>query len=187
MEAFWQRYDSLRHLAYTMVMKGRFASWGAGARLGRGARLVRPELVCVGDRVFISEYGWLNATDDRKDGKPTLYVGDDTYIGRFVHINAWQDVRIGRQVLIADRVFISDCGHQYNDPEVPIQLQPDPFLGPVRLDDGCWIGVGAVILPGVHIGRNAVVAANSVVKTDVPAGCVAVGAPARIIRRAEVS
>jgi acetyltransferase-like isoleucine patch superfamily enzyme len=182
-EAFWLRLGSLQRLAYTLLMRGRFARWGRKSRLEPGAKLIAPNLVAVGEDVHICEHAWLNAKDDRGDGRPTLEIGDRTYIGRFVHINAWRDVKIGRDVLIADRVFISDGGHQFADKTRPIKLQDDPFLGRVELRDGCWIGIGAVVLPGVSIGRNAVVAANAVVTDDVPDHAVAAGTPARIVKQ----
>ena len=86
-------------------------------------------------------------------------------------------------MLIADRVFISDADHNFSDRETPIRLQGDSFLGAVTLRDGCWIGIGAVILPGVTVGRNAVVAANAVVTDDVPDHAVVGGIPARVIRQ----
>lgn len=132
--------------------------------------------------MHICANAWLNAKDDRGDGAPTLHIGDGTYIGRFVHINAWREVKLEARVLIADRVFISDCGHQFVAADLAVADQPDPFLGAVLLKAGCWIGTGAVILPGVTIGRNAVVAANAVVTTDVPDRTVVGGVPARVIR-----
>ena len=85
--------------------------------------------------------------------------------------------------MIADRVFIGDADHSYMDPEAPIRRQGDSFQGAVRLEDGCWIGIGAVILPGVTIGNNAVVGANAVVTKSVPARAIVVGVPAKIIRQ----
>ena len=169
--------------AYTQCLRGSFAAWGAGSRLGRRAKLVGPQLVRVGSGVTLGEQTWLNAKDDRRDGQPTLDIGDGTYIGRFGQINAWRNVKIGCNVLIADRVFISDADHCYADTETPIRLQGDAFVGPVNLLDGCWIGIGAVILPGVTIGRNAVVAANAVVAQDVPDRAVVGGIPAKIIKQ----
>jgi acetyltransferase-like isoleucine patch superfamily enzyme len=125
----------------------------------------------------------LNAKDDRGDGSQTLIIGDGTYIGRLVQINAWRSVAIGSNVLIADRVFISDADHNFTDTNIPIRLQGDSFIGAVTLKDGCWIGIGAVILPGVTIGRNAVVAANAVVTKDVPDCVVVGGIPAKIIKQ----
>lgn len=168
---------------HTLVMRGSFAAWGADSRLGRRSRLVAPELVRVGRGVIVGEQIWLNAKDDRGDGRPTLSIGDGSYIGRLGQINAWRSVTIGSNVLIADRVFISDADHCYLDAETPIRLQGDAFVGSVNLRDGCWIGIGAVILPGVTIGQNAVVAANAVVAQDVPDRAVVGGIPARIIKQ----
>ena len=168
---------------YTALVRRRFAHWGAKSQIRPHAKLVKPGLVWIGDHVLIGEQAWLNAKDDRADGQPTLRVGDGTYVGRFAHINAWRSVSIGSNVLIADRVFISDADHRYADTTLPIRLQGDCFVGPVTLRDGCWIGVGAVVLPGVTIGRNAVVAANAVVTTDVPDCAVVGGVPARLIKQ----
>jgi serine acetyltransferase len=168
---------------YTLGLRSSFAAWGPGSRLGRRAKLVAPRLVHVGGGVVLGEHAWLNAKDDRCDGMPTLRIGDGTYIGRFAQINAWRSVTIGCNVLIADRVFISDADHNYGDTERPIRLQGDSFVGAVTLRDGCWIGIGSVILPGVTIGLNAVVAANSVVTQDVPDFAVFGGVPAKFIRQ----
>lgn len=182
-EVFWQRCGLLRTQVHTFLVSRRFRRWGQRSRIERFSKLLSPNLVIVGNDVHICEHAWLNARDDRGDGAPTLEVGNSTYIGRFVHINAWRQVKLEAHVLIADRVFISDCGHQFAAADLPIADQPDSFLGPVTLKTGCWIGTGAVILPGVTVGRNAVVAANSVVTADVPDRTVFGGVPARMIRR----
>jgi acetyltransferase-like isoleucine patch superfamily enzyme len=186
LKLLWTLFRGLEKAAlliHTFIARPRFAAWGPRSRLGLGAILESPELIEVGANVGIGRHAWLNAMDDRKDGMPTLRIGDGTYIGRFAHINAWRNVRIGRDVLIADRVFISDCEHAFADTTVPIRLQGDIFRGNVTLMDGCWIGVGAVILPGVTVGRNAVVAANSVVNRDVAELTVVGGVPAKFIRK----
>lgn len=175
-------FSRLSIRVYTIIMSYRFGAWGAGSCIELGAKLISPGLVVVGKNVHISERAWLNAKDDRLDGKPTLTIGDGTYIGRFAHVNAWREVTIEDNVLIADRVFISDADHKYEDIKVPVILQGDTFKGPVRLKAGCWLGVGVVVLPGVTVGRNAVVAANSVVTKDVPDYAVVAGAPAKLIR-----
>ena len=59
------------------------------------------------------------------------------------------------------------------------------YAQPVKIEDGVWIGGGAIILPGVTIGRNAVIGAGAVVTKDIPANAVAVGSPARVIRYQE--
>jgi acetyltransferase-like isoleucine patch superfamily enzyme len=168
---------------YMLGMRSSFASWGLRSQLGRRAKLVEPQLVHIGCDVILGEQVWLNAKDDRGDGMPTLSIGDGTYIGRFAQINAWRCVNIGRNVLIADRVFISDADHNYADTDTPVRLQGDSFVGAVTLRDGCWIGIGAVVLAGVTIGRNAIVAANAVVTKNVPDCAVVGGIPAKIIKQ----
>jgi acetyltransferase-like isoleucine patch superfamily enzyme len=181
-EELWNRLGSIRLFFHTLFVRHRFYSWGKKSRIAHSSKLVSPKLIAIGDRVHVCEYAWLNARDDRGDGTPTLHIGEGTYIGRFVQINAWQDVTLEARVLISDRVFISDCGHQFFDIDLPIADQPNPFLGSVCLKSGCWIGSGSVILPGVTVGRNAVVGANAVVTSDVPDHTIVAGVPARVIK-----
>jgi acetyltransferase-like isoleucine patch superfamily enzyme len=138
--------------------------------------------IAVGERVIIREHAWLNTKGKREDGTPVLVIGAGSYIGRFAHINAWHQVIVEPDVLIADRVYISDADHNFEDRTVPIIRQGDSFKGAVLLRSGCWIGVGAVILPGVTVGRNSIVAANAVVTKDVPDYTVVGGVPARVVR-----
>lgn len=181
-ERLWEFLARMGRLFHTCLQSGRFASWGRKSRIEHSSKLVAPHLMQVADHVHICEHAWLNAADDRSDGKPTLRIGARSYIGRFAHINAWRDVNIGADVLIADRVFVSDCEHGFADTTTPIIRQGDVFRGGVTLKDGCWIGIGVVILPGVTIGRNAVVAANSVVNRDVADFTVVGGIPAKFIK-----
>ena len=169
--------------SYSHIVSYQFDLWGKGSRLGRGAKLIGPNLIQVGNNVSIGELSWLNAKDDRGDGEVTLTISDGVYIGRLVQINAWQSVAIDKNVMIADRVFISDSEHNFIDTAIPIIFQGESFQGAVTLREGCWIGIGAVILPGVTIGRNAVVAANAVVTKDVPDYVVVGGVPAKIINQ----
>jgi acetyltransferase-like isoleucine patch superfamily enzyme len=168
---------------FTACMQSEFHAWGKRSRLSPGTVLVNPHLVTVGHHVSVGAYSWINAKDDRGDGRPTLRIGDHAYLGRMVQINAWQDVDIGRHVMVGDRVFIGDADHNYQDTTTPIILQGDCFKGPVRLEEGCWIGAGAVILPNVTVGANAIVGANAVVTRDVPARSIVGGVPARLIKR----
>ena len=161
--------------------RGAFARCGANTVIGRHAKLVAPHLIEIGSDVVLGEHAWLNAKDDRQSGESTLIIGNGAYIGRFAQINAWRCVHIGENVLIGDRVFISDADHNFDLPDRPIKRQGDRFVGEVILKDGCWIGIGAAILPGVTIGRNAVVAANSVVTKSVADLAVVGGIPARSI------
>jgi acetyltransferase-like isoleucine patch superfamily enzyme len=180
---FFLNLNKAFDFAYSLLISYQFAKWGQSSRIGRRAKLVSAQLIQVGSSVTIGGQAWLNAKDDRGDGLSTLSIGDGTYIGQLVQINAWQSVTIGCNVLIGDRVFISDADHNSADTRIPICMLGVSFRGAVFLQDGCWIGIGAVILPGVTIGRNAIVAANAVVTKDVPTCAIVGGVPAKVIKQ----
>ena len=167
---------------HTWALKGQFGKWEGGSRLEPPCNLSGASLIHIGERVQLGSHSWLNAKDDRGSGRPTLTIGGGTHVGRFVQINAWREVVIEEDVLIADRVFITDADHKFNDIKTPILNQGDHFKGKVCLKKGCWLGIGVVIMPGVTIGRNSIVSANSVVTRDVPDYTIFAGSPARMIR-----
>jgi len=135
-------------LCYTLVSRNQFAPWGRDSRIRRGAKIIGPQFLHIGGGVTIGEQVWMNTKDDRGDGAPTLYIGDGTYIGRFVQINAWRNVANGNDVLLADRVIIIDADHSYSAANIPVGQQGDSFRGELIWREGCWIGGGAVILRG---------------------------------------
>jgi acetyltransferase-like isoleucine patch superfamily enzyme len=84
--------------------------------------------------------------------------------------------------MCSDRCYIGDCYHGYDEKDVAIIDQYLFSPGPIRIGDGSWLGIGVAVLPGVTIGRNCIIGANAVVKTDVPDHHIAAGNPARIVR-----
>ncbi len=115
---------------------------------------------------------------------PTLELGDRTSIGFGVVISVSQRVTLGRDVRLADGVFITDNpGHpldasrrRNNEPVDAASVKP------VVLEDDVWLGTRVIVLPGVRIGAGTVVGAGSVVSRDLPPGVLAVGSPARPVR-----
>lgn len=169
---------------YSCLLKRKFSSFGNKSLIGFPATLNHPDMIKVGKNVTIREHAWLNCVNKAQD-KVTLEIKDGCYIGRFAHINAYKSVILEESVLVADRVFISDVNHQFSDPYIPIIDQGVTTPLPITLKKGCWIGVGAVILPGVTVGENAIVAANAVVTKDVPKNKIARGIPANIYSKNE--
>lgn len=124
-----------------------------------------------------------------ENGDKSLLFGDDVQINDYVHINAVKSVRIGNNVLIASKVFITDLLHgsykgDENDSD-PDTIAKERLLSsnPVCIQDNVWIGELVSVLPGVTIGRNSIIGANSVVTKSIPANCIAAGNPARVIKR----
>jgi acetyltransferase-like isoleucine patch superfamily enzyme len=105
-----------------------------------------------------------------------LEIGDSVDVGEFTHIRANGGVRIGSRVLIASHVVITSRAH-------PVAL---PRYGqnedaPIVIEDDVWIGAGAIVLPGVTVGRGSIVAAGAVVTKSVQPYTIAGGVPAREI------
>ncbi|MEO6584476.1 MAG: acyltransferase [Ferruginibacter sp.] len=105
-----------------------------------------------------------------------LSIGSESFLGRVV-INIHAEVKIGNRVCINDGVEILTASHNVTDPEWK-EIKESITIG-----DYVWIGTGAMILPGVSIGRGAVIGARAVVSKSVDAGTVVVGSPARPISR----
>lgn len=101
------------------------------------------------------------------------------------HIAAVNRVELHDNVLLASKVYISDHSHgEINADHIrlPPRLRPVVSRGPVIIEADVWIGEGAVILPGVRIGRGAIIGANSVVTRNIPPYSTAAGAPARVLK-----
>jgi len=94
---------------------------------------------------------------------------------------AVQPILIGCKVQIAPHCAFYSYDHGLA-PDQPIYEQPLSSKGPIRVEDDAWLGVGVTVLSGVKIGKGAVVAAGSVVTQDVPAGAIAAGIPARVLK-----
>jgi acetyltransferase-like isoleucine patch superfamily enzyme len=101
----------------------------------------------------------------------------------YLTIGAALSVTIEDDVLIAGHVFISDNQHGMGRVDVPFKYQPLERIAPVRIGRGTWLGEHVVVLSGVSIGEMCVIGANSVVTGSIPPRCVAVGSPARVVRR----
>lgn len=108
-----------------------------------------------------------------------LVIRQGSYINRYTMIDAHQRVEIGRNCMIGPQCYLTDGNHG-TAPGMTISSQP-MNAKPVILEDDVWLGAGVIVLPGVRIGRGAIIGAGAVVTKDVPAGSVYVGVPAREI------
>jgi len=132
----------------------------------------------------------LEVFSPRESSEPNIVFGDGCHIGDNVHIAAVESVTIGERCLFASHVFITDLSHgNYASLDFP-QDRPDtdpnerPLTAkPVSIGNTVWIGEGVAILQGVSIGDGCIIGAHSVVTHDIPAGSMAVGSPARVIKQ----
>lgn len=118
-----------------------------------------------------------------------LEIGENVEINDYVHIGAIQSVKIGNNVLLASKVFITDHNHGvysgsgfHDNPETPPRDRKWN-CSPVEIGDNVWIGELVTILPGSKIGNGSIVGAMSLVNSEIPPFSIAVGIPAKVIRR----
>ncbi len=182
---FFEKWEWARTVLYTFFQKRRFARFGKGSLIVPSAILKNCENVSVGEQVGIGPYCWIQTVTEYADEQymPEIRIGNRTTIGAFSIISGSRRIEIGNDVLIAPRVFITDSIHGYEDVSLSINVQPLKSKAAVYIGDGAWLGINSVILPGVRIGENAVVAAGSVVTKNVPPFSVAAGIPAKVIRK----
>lgn len=117
-------------------------------------------------------------------GRGTVKIGRGSEIGERCRISIANSLNIGKKVLLSPNVYITDCDHECRNLGVPVIDQGIVQKGQtVSIGDGSYIGINAVIVGNVKIGKHCVIGVDSVVTKDVPDYCVAVGSPARVIKQ----
>lgn len=117
----------------------------------------------------------------------TVRIGQGSEVGERCRISIANSLNIGKKVLLSPNVYITDCDHEYRNLEVPVIDQGIVQKGQtVTIGDGSYIGINAVIVGNVKIGKHCVIGANAVVTKDVPDYCVAVGSPVTVIKKISV-
>jgi acetyltransferase-like isoleucine patch superfamily enzyme len=114
-------------------------------------------------------------------GDPIITIGDRCTLNKGIGIVGHERIEIGDDIWTGHYVYITDQNHGYEDINLPIGTQMW-HNAPVSIGSGSWIGHGAVVLPGSHVGEHVVIAAGAVVTGDVPDRSVVAGVPARVLR-----
>jgi acetyltransferase-like isoleucine patch superfamily enzyme len=180
--ALTKLYSIWVSLMYPFASRGRKLSFHFTSHLNRQ----RASRISLGNSVSLRKGAWLNAAVDESTGEPVIVIEDNCAVGPDTVISAKNRIHIERDVLIAGAVLIMDHNHAYEDIKVPIVNQGITEGGKIRIGQGCYIAHGAAIIcprGELTIGRNCVIAANSVVTRSIPDYSVVVGLPARIIRQ----
>jgi acetyltransferase-like isoleucine patch superfamily enzyme len=157
---------------------------GPGSRVMHPYYLMNPQLVTIGAG-FIGCSGLrIEAVTayHQQQFSPRIIIGNHVEMNFNVHIGAIDRIEIGDNVLVGSHVLITDHFHGGSTPEeleeAP-RLRPLVSRGPTIVEEGVWIGEGACVMPGVRVGRGAIIGANAVVSRDVARGSVVAGVPAR--------
>jgi len=172
--------------------------------VGRGSRILHPGFLEVGKNFIVGDFSEIFALsktgiivgDNVTIGsyvsiKPSSYygtnlgegliIGDNSNIGSYSYVGCSGLITIGNNVLISPRVSFFAENHNFEDFSRPIKTQ-GVTRKPITILDDCWIASGSIVLAGVTIGRSSIVAAGSVVTSDVPPFVIVAGSPAKVIR-----
>lgn len=119
----------------------------------------------------------------REPGLGTIVIGDAVMISPGTRITASDEIRIGNGCMFAFGSYVTDSDwHGIYD-----RVKRDPESKPVILEDNVWVGDHAIVLKGVTIGKNSIVAAHAVVTRDVPANVIVAGNPARVVKELDAN
>jgi acetyltransferase-like isoleucine patch superfamily enzyme len=134
----------------------------------------------IGSDTLLEPGCWLTLSPQGR-----IRIGSGCFLNKNSMLAAVELIEIGDHVMFANNCFVGDADHRYDDPTKPVTWQGFEPKGPVRIGSNCWFGVGCVVTGGVEIGERCVIGANSVVTRDLPAGVIAAGAPAKVLREIE--
>lgn len=152
-----------------------FAAIGSHVIFETGVLVFHPENIHLGNNIYIGHGTILKGYHQNK-----MIIGDNTWIGQGCFFHSAGGISIGTDVGIGPGVKIITSTHALKKQDLPI-LHRNLEFRQVCIDDGCDIGIGAIILPGVRIQQGAQIGAGAVVTRDIPARAIAIGVPAKVI------
>jgi len=181
-----EKLPSLKMRIYAGYYSLRFKRIGTNCLIKPTLQMTRGlRHVSIGDNCYIGQKVQLTAWETDRFDTPEIVMGNNVSIGDNSHITAINSIHIGNNVLTGKRVLITDNAHGASDKDlldIAPNQRPLSSKGPVVVEDNVWIGEKASVMPGVRIGKGAIIGANAVVTKDIPPYAVAVGNPARVIK-----
>ena len=176
-------YSVFRHGFGTDNWEKKFGSFGVRSSIGYPSIITDESKTFIGEGTTILSHSRIQNFSNRADGVEGIYIGNNCYLGFGLSLLNASKITIGNSVLMASNILISSENHGMNpESDVPYMDQ-DLTARDVVIMDGAWVGQNVCILPGVTIGKKAIVGAGSVVTKSIPDYCIAVGNPARVVKR----
>jgi lipopolysaccharide O-acetyltransferase len=177
--------NKIRSAYYANLLNAPALNIGSGCSI-KGLRHIK-----IGRNVSIYGGLWLEALNNYRGHSfdPRISIGDGVAFSKDVHVSCIKSIAIGNNVLFGSRVYVSDHNHgryegfNQSDPRAAPAERELALGGSVVIEENVWIGENVVILGPARIGAGSVVAANSVVKGDIPTATMVAGAPAKPIKR----
>jgi acetyltransferase-like isoleucine patch superfamily enzyme len=180
---WWQKrrwYERNRRLRRRLRLTRHAARGGFFVRQpleGEALEALDEGRLTIGEGTLLEPGCWLTLAPGAR-----IEIGAGCFLNRNTMLAAHERIEIGEHTMFANGCFVGDAEHRFDDPETPVTWQGFTSKGPVKIGSNCWFGVNCAVTSGVTIGDRCVIGANSVVNKDLPAGSIAAGAPARVIK-----
>jgi len=176
--------------SYQRYLKKKLLSCGSNIRLYNPLSITGLNYISIGDNVKIGNGVRLEAISYHNSVRfnPKIIISNNVSFGNNCHIGCVNQIEILENVLIGSNVLIIDHNHGNNHKDELIKAPNDRILyskGPIKICENVWIGDNVIILPGVTIGANSIIGANSVVTHDVPNNSIVCGISANVIKEIE--
>lgn len=177
----------IKHDVFSPLFFRKFGQAGRNMLIFKPMQIDRKcKYLYLGDNVVIRKYARINRypyRNETKDNEPVIKIGNNCNIGQRVSLLAGGNITIGDNVIMASDILITSENHSI-DPESEIFYMDQPLkCSDVEIKEGTWIGEKVCIMPGITIGKKCVIGAGSIVTKSIPDYCIAVGNPARIIKK----
>lgn len=177
-------HNKIRLLFNHCMRSTQFGKVGKGTWIGRPLRVVNGKHVSIGNNCWILKNLRIEAISSWGDQvySPSITICDNVSIQQNVHITCAEKIVIGEGTCILANCCITDIKHNYLKVDLSPNVQPITHSS-VSIGKNCLLGFGSVVFPGVELGNNVIVGANSIVTHSFPSYSVVVGNPARIIKQ----
>lgn len=161
-----------------------------GLQIGPCCRIIGARCIIFGKGIYAGRELWLEAvtTYEAQSFEPKILIGDYVRFSDNVHISAIENITIGSHTLFGSKIYVSDhnhgvyAGEGQSSPNEPPAERKLGGGGPVIMGENVWVGDNSVIVGPAAVGRGAIIAANSVVRGEVPPNTMVAGVPARPIK-----
>ena len=154
-------------------------SIGVNTSLHSGVIIHGGNHVIIGNNVVVGEMALIKGGHEKES---EICIGDNCSIGAQSYLDGVGGIEIGNNVLLSPHTVIHSTQHSYSEKNILIRKQSRKFQN-VKIEDDVWIGANSTILPGVKIGKGSIIAAGSVVNSDVTEHSVYGGVPAKFIKK----
>ena len=186
----------LRSKIYPLLLGG----CGRNVSFGRGIVFRHPARVRIGDNTIVDDMCLIDAKGEDNEGisigknvfigrnsilsckNGSIFIEDGVNIGFNCEVFSSSRVRLGKNTLLAAYTYLIGGSHEFSDPSLPVVEQKEVSSG-LEIGENVWLGAGVKVLDGADIGSDSVVGAGAVVSESLPAGVIAVGIPAKVIRK----